>query len=80
MVNVDFIWVVVGLMKFFNEISLLLSKFKIFIWMFFIKIVMRLILIWYLFDFYFIINIELLWCCEMNIEEFFKELILINLW
>lgn len=80
MVNVDFIWVVVGLMKFFNEISLLLSKFKIFIWMFFIKIVMRLILIWYLFDFNFIINIELLWCCEMNIEEFFKELILINLW
>lgn len=45
MVNVDFIWVVVGLMKFFNEISLLLSKFKIIICMFFIKIVMRLILI-----------------------------------
>lgn len=71
MVNVDFIWVVVGLMKFFNEISLLLSKFKIIIWMFFI--VMRLILIWCLFDFNFIINIELLWCCEMNKEEIFKK-------
>lgn len=73
MVNVDFIWVVVGLMKFFNEISLLLSKFKIIILMLFIKIVMRLILIWYLFDFNFIIYIELLWCCEMNIEEFLKK-------
>lgn len=73
MVNVDFIWVVVGLMKFFNEISLLLSKFKIIICMFFIIIVMRLILIWNLFDFNFIINIELLWCCEMNIEDCFKN-------
>lgn len=73
MVNVDFIWVVVGLMKFFNEISLLLSKFKIIILMLFIKIVMRLILIWYLFDFNFIIYIELLWCCEMNIGEFLKN-------